>query len=446
MKRLFNPYIYTNITLLTRGIKGNFTDYLKSTISPSIATNQVRSLAFLSSSLNNSKAELAFKDKDEFTLDNFYDWFRGFTDAEGCFQITHLRDNFWRFNFEIKLHIDDLKVLYFINNTLGIGKVYESEKSCRFIVSKQSDIKKILDIFTNYPLISSKRLNLSTWGKAFKLYTDENTKVSTFSKIKTLKAEMNTNRTDFTCNLPININSYWLLGFVEGDGSWIVDKKNYGLIFSIAQSSKDLELMKAIKNYLNNLNSEFNDIVSMGVYNEGSLSSMVNLTVTKTDAISQVIIPLFFNMTWFSKKEMDFTDWTYILKIKELGLHHTEEGVRMINRIISQMNNNRLSTTPGPSVDRDLLLLDLKPMLEGGSNYEYKPEGQIVIKSSGKFLKSSSYRRVIIKDEIGNTLNEFESIKSCAAYLGVSHQTVLRRLRDGKSIKWNSSLIFVKPK
>lgn len=54
--------------------------------------------------------------------------------------------------------------------------------------------------------------------------------------------------------------------------------------------------MKAIQNYINNLNSQFKDIVSMGVYNEGSLANMVNLTVTRTDAISQVIVPLFFNM------------------------------------------------------------------------------------------------------------------------------------------------------
>lgn len=38
-------------------------------------------------------------------------------------------------------------------------------------------------------------------------------------------------------------------------------------------------------------------------------------------------------------------------------------------------------------MDRDLLLLDLKVMLEGGSNYEQSPEGQIVIKSTGKLKK-----------------------------------------------------------
>ena len=67
----------------------------------------------------------------------------------------------------------------------------------------------------------------------------------------------------------------------------------------------------------------------------------------------------------------------------------------MIKRILSQMNNNRLLTSISPLVDRDLLLHDLNVMMEGGSNYEHgfyasSPEGQIVIKSSGKFLKKGA--------------------------------------------------------
>jgi hypothetical protein len=59
----------------------------------------------------------------------------------------------------MKIHIDDIKVLIFIQNTLGIGKVYKSKTSCRLIISKQSDIKKVIGILTNYSLNSNKILN-----------------------------------------------------------------------------------------------------------------------------------------------------------------------------------------------------------------------------------------------------------------------------------------------
>ena len=60
------------------------------------------------------------------------------------------------------------------------------------------------------------------------------------------------------------------------------------------------------------------------------------------------------------------------------------------------MKNNRLSTSSSPFIDRDLLLRDLKVILEGGSSYEHNAEGQIVIKSSGKLLKKGTPIRVLI--------------------------------------------------
>ena len=58
--------------------------------------------------------------------------------------IVHLRDNFWRFSFEIKLHKDDLNALEKIQEMLGIGNIYASGSSCRLIITKQQEIKKIL--------------------------------------------------------------------------------------------------------------------------------------------------------------------------------------------------------------------------------------------------------------------------------------------------------------
>lgn len=74
-----------------------------------------------------------------------------------------------------------------------------------------------------------------------------------------------------------------------------------------------------------------------------------------------------------SKKEIDFTDWVSILK--EFRLHYTKEGVLMINRIISQMNNNILFTSSNSLIDRDLLLRNLKVILDGGLNYEHNAKG-----------------------------------------------------------------------
>lgn len=63
----------------------------------------------------------------------------------------------------------------------------------------------------------------------------------------------------------------------------------------------------------------------------------------------------------------------------------------MIQRLIGQMNNNRLSTSPCSTLeDRNSLLLDLKKMQVADSNYIINDKGQVIIKSSVKFLKKGS--------------------------------------------------------
>lgn len=65
-----------------------------------------------------------------------------------------------------------------------------------------------------------------------------------------------------------------------------------------------------IKDYLNNLNSYFNDVVNLGFYKSktDNKSDMINLNVTKREFIYQVLVPYFQKMVWVSKKEMDFID------------------------------------------------------------------------------------------------------------------------------------------
>ena len=82
---------------------------------------------------------------------HFYEWFRGLTDAEGSFMLLRRQDSY-SFKFQINLHVDDLEVLYFIQKTLGMGKVYINGTAAMFCVRNQQDVAKIIEIFSKYPL------------------------------------------------------------------------------------------------------------------------------------------------------------------------------------------------------------------------------------------------------------------------------------------------------
>lgn len=60
----------------------------------------------------------------------------------------------------------------------------------------------------------------------------------------------------------------------------------------------DLPLIEAIKNYLNSLNSHFNEAVYLTTYKSKTdkRSDMINLVATKLEFISQVLLPFFQNL------------------------------------------------------------------------------------------------------------------------------------------------------
>lgn len=135
-----------------------------------------------------------------------------------------------------------------------------------------------------------------------------------------------------------------------------------------------------------------------------------------------------------------------IFKLKERGHHYQEQGINILNLIISQMNNSRLSRNRDaslPIVDREQLYVDIINLLNGPSNIEVRDtsfslipskegimqgnEGRLFIKSLNRFLGGGSIKVQIIEYN-GLILNTFTSLSQCAKFLGVSQSTAKNRL------------------
>ena len=91
-------------------------------------------------------------------------WFIGFCDAESSFSINPVvnSENFIKkitFMFSIELHKDDLNVLEDIKNYLGIGRVRQYKDKCIFSVTNAQGTYKLISIFDEYNLNSTKHLD-----------------------------------------------------------------------------------------------------------------------------------------------------------------------------------------------------------------------------------------------------------------------------------------------
>lgn len=126
--------------------------------------------------------------------------------------------------FKIALHKDDIDALIRIQTNLNFGKVSLDKDECKFVVTKQEEIKKLIFIFDRYNLNTTKYLDYIDFKKAFLIYHGRDGLVSQELKeqILALKNGMNTLRSDFNMppNHQISINKNWLLGLIEGEGSF----------------------------------------------------------------------------------------------------------------------------------------------------------------------------------------------------------------------------------
>ncbi len=380
----------------------------------------------------------------------FFEWFTGLADGEGLFLVSIVnKGTSCSFKFEIGVHKDDINMLCFIQKELGIGRVATFSNAAYFTVTAKDEIILLLKIFALHPLKSNKALNYLSFKRAFELYVNNKGKISVvLEEIKILKSNMNYNRTDYDMSdyyskNPLSITPNWLLGFVEGDGTFFVSKRSggrsYSLVFGLGQSLTNLYLKEAIRDYFNNLPYLSNGSIegmpakdrpdkdtSSFAYiyiekrkdkTDGKQLDMIILNITRTDYLSKVFIPLFDSLEWHSKKYLDFQDWKAIFKIKEKGLHYLPSGKELLELVLSQMNTKRLSTYKSKLVNREELLTQIDELLSLPSNYEIKEDGRVWIISEKKYYRDKNSIAVILQDGDGNVIGKFKTLTACAQFL-----------------------------
>ena len=331
-------------------------------------------------------------------LDSFYQWFVGFTEAEGCFKVKpKYRDgksivHSFYFEFEIHLHIDEIDLLYFINSILGIGKVYkrESSNSCSFIIGNEKELRLLIDILDRYTFNGIKLLDYLDFKKAFFMYFNRQERLSKdlSNLILNIREGMNTGRESFSMpsDHQLRVTKYWLLGLIEGEGSFNISRVNLTPHFQLVLTSAQKPLLEEIKqHFINNLNL---DEYSLWKINNSSIISIndlsargnskptVRLLIKDVRFLNNYIIPYLSSMPFISKKGYDIQDFSLICKVLYVGAHEDVNIKNLIVQLSLGMNKFRLSSYKGdkdkPLTSKELELLNNTITLKNSLGSEYK--------------------------------------------------------------------------
>ena len=292
----------------------------------------------------------------------------GLSDAESSFHVSIIKSQLYKLGFKviavytIQLHIKDIELLNKLKSFFGTGSItIKKDKqgnplSAVFSVQSLKDLSNVIvPHFDKYPLLSKKRADYLLFKNIVDLMVGGfHLSEEGLKKIISIKASMNkgisselqqeypniipVKRPDINMDdFPVNIE--WLVGFVEGEGSFfcLIRKNSTHLIgyqvtltFSLNQHIRDLDLMIKIQKYL-----------GFGIVRSERSDTIVTLTVTKRKDLD-ILISLFKSRNFLGSKDLDFKDFIVIQQLLNNNHHKTEEGLQQIRTIKRNMNLRRI--------------------------------------------------------------------------------------------------------
>ncbi len=373
---------------------------------------------------------------------NFIEWFVGFVDAEGNFniKITALSNNTFKyvqFTFQICLHKDEEQVINYIMDTVKCGHISRSNDKINYFVNDiNSLLYVIIPIFDYVNLNSSKYHHFLLWRKAVFLKKDINHIDNGKLEIINLEREMQNMSGRWvpsSINSKINITKHWLAGFIEGDGSFSYNK--YVPRFRLENHYKELELYNKIKEFL----TVGNVMLTSPRINRINSNPTIVLEINKIKQLKDILIPLMFRNDCILLKSLktgDFLLWLKLIDIYYKGYHTITEGKYAFDTIKLHINRYRLTTNfPLLQNEKCISVSEIENLLCKlyllDSPYEIK-QGIRCYRNTDKLVSEAT--NIIVIDS-SNNKSVYNSISDCAKNLHISRKNIKHCLNTGESYK-----------
>lgn len=288
-------------------------------------------------------------------------WVTGFCDGESYFivglsKIQRLSTG-WQVRpiFGIELHKKDVILLKKIQDFFGVGKVgvRKTRAIAYYIVTSVKDLKKIINHFDKYPLITQKKEDYRLFKRIVELMENkEHITPDGLQKIVNLRASMNLGlsavlKAAFPNTIPAprpKVDKHtikdpqWISGFTAAEGCFFVliseSKTKIGfqvkLIFTITQHTRDSFLLKSLISWFGS-----------GRYRQSPGYSHGEFIVEKFSDLVEIIIPFFEKYPPQGTKRLNFEDFYKIAELMKAKAHLTEDGLNQIKAIKAGMNTKR---------------------------------------------------------------------------------------------------------
>ena len=367
---------------------------------------------------------------------DFEQWLSGFIDAEGNFQVAVERDKYVRLMFRINLHIDDVGVLKEIQNYLKVGYVETHKHSCTFVIRKTKDIITVLlPILENNTLRTTKYFDYVDFRRvAYMIEKKSRSEHLDISLVTKISRAINSKRDSVDISqIPATvINISWLIGFIEGEGTF--GFKSLTPYFQIGQHVRNKHVLVDTSVFLESLDSLFTystNRPSIKIsHTVNRLTNVLVISNSNVDWLFDVLAHHFLNCTFRTRKGTDFYYWCIALYMQKYGYCYSTVGRNLAVSIANYINKSRYSTATNkvtvPVIDiaflTSILPVKLTPTI---SHLELSKEFAKIQKGRVIWVYDN---QVIVKG------SPFTTIAAASESIGLSRTsiTVRRYLDTGK--------------
>lgn len=375
-------------------------------------------------------------------------WISGFTDGDGWLYISpnKLNRNV-AFKIGWNIHREDRVCLENINKVLGLNTPINkksSEPTISIAIIKHQTIDSvIIPLLDKYPFITIKYYAYIKWKEQYLSYRNNNRDFELYIKSKDT---INNYEPVPGYNIPYeNINISWLIGFIEAEGSfnyYINPNKTNSLIIirtqiSITQDARSYKTLEAIIKIINSWTYEDNTpkpiklFFDRKIYNlEDSLggvfikpkTTVYNISIQSTDILYYIVLPKLKSQPFLTRKVLAFNIWEIVLTIIIRGLHHTPEGVKLLELLKKNINkyNNTDFIIP---IDIINSVINIKPIYNQNVPY-------IINAIAYKYKKAG----VFVFDREINLVIVFSGIKVASRYFKLNKHHICKALKDPSHI------------
>lgn len=253
-----------------------------------------------------------------------------------------------------------------------------------------------------------------------------------------IKNNINKSRTNYEGYVLSNdmINKNWLVGFIEGDGTFYFS--NSSVVFGITQ--KDKKILEAIAYFLHHNVPLSPPYKNLCIPNKPNCiiknnTNAFQLVITDKDVLFQYIYPFFRDLSFYSRKGIDFSIWSLVLYIFIYGYHNLPNGREILLKLSNNINSKRYFSDLSDFIEaveiKNLFRIEPPFDIHSGKSHINLAKEYSLTKGSRKGFKVYIYKNGV---EIKGS--PFDSFRSGAKALSLNSASSIRNYLDtGKIFK-----------